>query len=148
MSASDLQRMLADARGAGAMLVSADDLTDLHKAAQHNHFFCKQIDLAGCRDKSDLLDRIARALEFPTTFGRNWDALSDCVGDLSWLPANGYWIEFPHAADLRNAAADDFDTLMSILDDAATGWATRKIAFWNAFALPDAEIDALDGEME
>ena len=119
---------------------------DLRKAAQHNQFLCKQIDLAGCSDKTELLNRIARALQFPATFGHNWDALSDCIGDLSWLPAKGYWLEFPHAAEFRLAAIEDFDTLMSILDDAATTWAAQRIAFWSAFALPDAQIDALDGD--
>ncbi|HTA65892.1 MAG TPA: barstar family protein [Xanthomonadaceae bacterium] len=146
MSASDMQAMLADARNAGAMLVSEDDLPDLRNAARRNGFLCQQIDFAGCRSKSNLLDRIAHALQFPKMFGRNWDALADCLGDLGWLPAKGYWIEFAHVAELRKAATEDFDTLMSVLDDAATSWATRKTAFWSALALPDAVMDALDDE--
>ena len=144
MSASEMQAMLADARNAGAMLVSEDDLPDLRNAAQRNGLLCKQVDLAGCRSKLNLLDRIAHELQFPKTFARNWDPLSDCLGDLSWLPAKGYWIEFTQAAELRKAAPEDFDTLMSILEDAATSWATQKVAFWSAIALPDAQIDALD----
>ncbi|QDU81619.1 Barstar (barnase inhibitor) [Polystyrenella longa] len=31
------------------------------------------------------LDHLAEVLEFPSYFGRNWDALSDCLTDLSWL---------------------------------------------------------------
>jgi RNAse (barnase) inhibitor barstar len=146
MSASEMQTMLADARNAGAMLVSEDDLPDLRKAAQRNGLLCKQVDLAGCHGKLNLLDRIAHALQFPMAFGRNWDALSDCLGDLAWLPAKGYWIEFTHAAELRKAAPEDFDTLMSVLDDAATSWANQKIAFWCALALPDAVMDALDDD--
>jgi len=146
MSASELQAMLADVHAAGAILVSEDDLADLRKAAQHNHFLCKQVDLAGCRDKAGLLDRIARALQFPATFGGNWDALSDCLGDLSWLPAKGYWIDFPHAAEFRLASPETFETLMSVLADAAATWTPQKIAFWSALVLPDAQIDALDGD--
>jgi RNAse (barnase) inhibitor barstar len=146
MSASEMQTMLADARNAGAMLVSEDDLPDLRNAAQRNGLQCRQIDLAGCRSKLNLLDRIAHVLQFPKTFGRNWDALADCLSDLGWLPAKGYWIEFTHAADFRNAAPEDFDTLTSVLDDAATTWADHKVAFWSAMALPDAVMDALDNE--
>jgi len=146
MSASEMQGMLADARNAGAMLVSEDDLSDLRQAAHLNGLLCKQIDLAGCRSKLNLLDRIAHVLQFPKTFGRNWDALADCLGDLSWLPSKGYWIEFTHAAEFRKAAPEDFDTLMSVLDDTAATWLTQKIAFWSALALPDAVMDALDDE--
>jgi hypothetical protein len=38
----------------------------------------------------DLFDRCAAALAFPQWFGRNWDALTDCLGDLSWLPGRGH----------------------------------------------------------
>jgi RNAse (barnase) inhibitor barstar len=146
MSASEMQAMLADARNAGAMLVSEDDLPDLRKAAQRSGFLYKQIDLAGCRDKSSLLDRIARVLQFPKTFGRNWDALADCLGDLGWLPAKGYWLEFTHAAGLRKAAPEDFDTLMSVLDDTATAWAARRIPLWSALGLPDDVMEGLDDD--
>lgn len=37
-----------------------------------------------------LFDRCARVLAFPTWFGHNWDALVDCLGDLSWLPGKGH----------------------------------------------------------
>ncbi|HRG72048.1 MAG TPA: barstar family protein, partial [Thauera aminoaromatica] len=46
-----------------------------------------RIDLAGCTDKAGVLARIATALHFQESFGHNWDALSDCLCDLSWLPA-------------------------------------------------------------
>ena len=42
-----------------------------------------RVDLAGCSDKATLLARLAAALQFPDWFGHNWDALSDCLTDLS-----------------------------------------------------------------
>ena len=43
--------------------------------------------LGPAASKAELLDGLARALEFPGWVGRNWDALADALGDLSWLPA-------------------------------------------------------------
>jgi RNAse (barnase) inhibitor barstar len=36
--------------------------------------------------KEQFLEQVAAALSFPPWFGRNLDALADCLGDLSWLP--------------------------------------------------------------
>ena len=47
-----------------------------------------RVDLEHCTDKATLLARFAAALQFPDWFGHNWDALADCITDLSWLPAH------------------------------------------------------------
>jgi RNAse (barnase) inhibitor barstar len=40
----------------------------------------------GIRSKQKLLNVLAGRLRFPRYFGHNWDALEDCLRDLSWLP--------------------------------------------------------------
>jgi len=41
---------------------------------------------AGIETKEALLDELYRRFSFPDYFGFNWDALEDCIRDLSWLP--------------------------------------------------------------
>ncbi|MFE4310183.1 barstar family protein [Streptomyces sp. NPDC056891] len=40
------------------------------------------LDLTGVTDKAGLMDRCATVLALPDWFGRNWDALADCLTDL------------------------------------------------------------------
>jgi hypothetical protein len=42
-----------------------------------------RIDTSRWRDDGDMLDGLARALDFPDYFGRNGDALIDCLGDVA-----------------------------------------------------------------
>lgn len=88
-----------------------------------------RIELGGCDDKAGLLARIAAALHFPDWFGHNWDALADCLGDLSWLPAPGWRVEFADAGTLRQAAPETYATLVAILDEAHDGWAAAGRRF-------------------
>ena len=40
----------------------------------------------GVRSKQALLAEYQRQLQLPGHFGWNWDALEDCLRDLTWLP--------------------------------------------------------------
>lgn len=77
--------------------------------------------LNGPSSKTALLDEIASALAFPDWFGRNWDALSDCLGDLSWLPVGPISLIWADPGALRDADPDSYGTALEILADAAAG---------------------------
>ena len=40
---------------------------------------------ASLRDREALFTALQQTLRLPNYFGRNWDALSDCLCDLSWI---------------------------------------------------------------
>ena len=90
-----------------------------------------RIDLEGVTDKAGFLAAVAAALHFPAHFGHNWDALADCLTDLSWLPrAPGYAIAFDHADAFAAAAPEAFATALSIFQEAADFWRAEGVALW------------------
>src|SRR3546814_3290587 len=103
MSAFELRALLADASQNGSYFIDVRDREGLDEVARELGHAVAAIDLAGCRDKDDVLDRFAAALHSPDWFGRNWDALADCLGDLSWWPAEGYLLLLDHADAWRAA---------------------------------------------
>ena len=86
------------------------------------------------------MERLAAAMRLPTWFGGTWDSLADVLGDLSWQPAVGYLLLIEHAADLRDASPDDFDTLLEILNEAAFRWAEDDRPFWAILPMPTAAL--------
>jgi len=90
--------------------------------------------------KPALLKNIAAALAFPDWFGQNWDALEDCLTDLSWSRAAGHVLLFDGAR-----VGDDFGVLVDVLTASAEYWASRGIPFFAVFidataALPLPEL--------
>lgn len=138
MSDVELGAMLADASQAAAYFVDIRDRAALVEAANALDFTVAAANLGSADDKDALLAAISAALRFPPGFGGNWDALSDSLGDLSWLPAPGYLLLLDHCADLRDAAPDDFATLLEILDEAAAIHARAGVPFWALLPLPSA----------
>ena len=144
MTDSGFDLGMADATRAGVFFVTQEDLEGLAVAARDAGLTVRRVDLAGCNGKATLLLRVATAMDFPTSFGRNWDALSDSLRDLSWMPGQGYALLFEGAGDMRAADEGDFDTLLDILDDAVQDWAERELPFWAFLALPEAAFEELE----
>lgn len=72
---------------------------------------------ANIASKPALLASIAAKLNFPSYFGGNWDALDECLGDLSWLPSGQVILghaDMPLVDDVANAKI-----YVGILADAA-----------------------------
>ena len=128
----------------GVFFVTDDDLDALGVASRDAGLVVRRIDLEGCGDKATLMLRIGSALDFPAGSGRNWDALSDRLRDMSWLEASGYALLLERAGDLREADEDAFDTLLDVLEESAVAWRGREVPFWAFLAMPMDFFDALD----
>src|SRR6516162_7921723 len=63
-----------------------------------------------------LFDEMAAALQFPSYFGENWNALDECLNDLEWLPGDGYVLVFERAPDLLAVESPaELESLLQVL---------------------------------
>ena len=144
MTDDDFCLNLDDPQQAGVFFVTEDDLDTLASSAQDAALLLRRIDLHGCDGKQTLLQRLADALALPHDQSRNWDALSDQLRDLSWLPARGYVLLLSHAASLRDTDEASFDTLLNIAEDASLAWQQHAQPFWVFLALPESDFPSPD----
>jgi len=76
---------------------------------------------AGITDREQLFEAFAAQLDFPDYFGRNWDALYDCLTDLDWLPADVRHVVIAHAA-VPGLPAEQLAIYRSLLADVVQDW--------------------------
>jgi hypothetical protein len=127
---SPWEPLFALADNSGVYSISRDDLPDIGKAAAQAGLALFRMDLAGVDRKSAFLDTTASALHFPSYFGSNWDALEDCLTDLSWIEATGYVLLIENAEDFSRNEPEEWSTAHSILLDAAAYWRKNGIRFF------------------
>jgi hypothetical protein len=70
-------------------------------------------------DVKTLLDVLFEKLELPGYFGFNWDALSECLEDLSWLKQ--YRVVILHH-DLPKLPKADLSIYLNILQECTRSW--------------------------
>jgi RNAse (barnase) inhibitor barstar len=132
----DVTRRLLNARRGGVYRVTRPP-TDLERSARAAGLSFHRIDLGGAAGKADLLGRVAAALRFPAHFGSNWDALHDCLTDLSWLGDRGWVLVFDTSQEFATGSRDDFDTAVEVLRRAAEYWRDQGTPFWVFFSGPE-----------
>jgi hypothetical protein len=129
MSGKLIQR-LQDPSRSGVYRVSR--VTEVEDAVQGSNLSLVRLAFA---DKAALLNNFAAALGFPDWFGHNWDALEDCITDLSWRDAPGYVLLIE-----RPRPGDDLGVLVDILRSSAEFWAGRGKPFFALFVDPERAL--------
>lgn len=127
---ADLHEVFSGTVAAG--LHPVDDITaeDLAEVAAGHGWVPVVVDLTVLADKAGLLAAFADAGQFPEYTGRNWDALQDNLGDLSWLgPAEGYLVVLVGWDAFVLEAPPDAAVVESILVAAAGEWSDRGTPF-------------------
>lgn len=76
----------------------------------------------GIKSKTALLEALFVALRFPDYFGGNWDALEECIHDLSWLPSGDVVLRHRDLPMLEDRPS--LSIYLEILKEAVEKWRT------------------------
>jgi len=138
MNEKSLHKVLAQPRQAGIYRLPQNCRTALRKAAEALGFKCFSVNFDESGDIDTALLALGRDLDFPDWYGRNLDALNDCLTDLAWHSAPGYVIAIAGANALR-ANTEAFCTLNEVFTSAVAAWQAQDVALWVVYEFANAE---------
>jgi RNAse (barnase) inhibitor barstar len=111
--------------------IRAYRVEDLMQAAQDagQHFL--YANLTDAQSKQDVLEGIAQAFLFPAHFGKNLDALYDCMTDLVHKAGAqpGFVLVLEQLPDNARFDRELREQLLDVFREAADYWAERKVPF-------------------
>ena len=130
---SKLLQRLKDASRSGVYRVRTPE--PVAEALRGSTLDLTRVSLRGAPGKAGMLRVLGEALGFPAWFGGNWDALEDCLGDLSWRPGEGHVLVFE---DFE--LDDELGILLDVLASVAELRAARGQPFFAVFVDPQQSL--------
>lgn len=130
--------------------IRAYRVDDLMAAAQAagQHFLYANVSAA--QSKQEVLEGIAKSFKFPSHFGRNLDALYDCMTDLVHKvgPQPGFVVVLEQLPDNPRFDREAREQLLDVFRDASDFWAEHRIAFrcFYSFAVTHSDTGVWSGE--
>jgi RNAse (barnase) inhibitor barstar len=111
--------------------IRAYRVEDLMQAASEADQHFLYANLTAAQSKQDVLDNIAQAFLFPLHFGKNLDALFDCMTDLVHKSGAqpGFVVVLEQLPDNPRFDREAREQLLDVFRDAADFWAERKVPF-------------------
>jgi RNAse (barnase) inhibitor barstar len=105
-----------------------DDLMQAARQADQHFIYAN---LTAAQTKQDVLVAIAESFTFPAHFGKNLDALFDCMTDLVHKagPQTGFVVVLEQLPDNPRFDREAREQLLDVFRDAADFWAERKVPF-------------------
>jgi len=136
MAIDPLGALLSDSSQAGVYQLDRE-AWEVAAAAGAADLACFRIDIGHAHDKADFLDHISKMLGFPQWFGGNWDALADCLKDLSWLPGKGWVVVLEKSKHFGAGHKHEFDEAMQLMAEVTEYWRPQDRPFWTLIGGPE-----------
>jgi RNAse (barnase) inhibitor barstar len=107
-------------------------LEEIRRAAFRAEQICLVADLANAKTKTEILETIGKEMSFGEHFGKNFDALYDCLTDLKPQKSDGdpgfvlVLQNLPHTTKFDD---EDRQALLDVFRDASEHFFDQEIAF-------------------
>jgi RNAse (barnase) inhibitor barstar len=112
--------------------LGAYKLEDLHKSAEQADQVWLECDLTSASSKHAVMDQLGSAFKLPKHFGKNLDALYDCLTDLkpdSDAGKPGFVVVLRNLPDTKEFDSEQRDALLDVFRDAADFFYDEEVAF-------------------
>jgi RNAse (barnase) inhibitor barstar len=105
-----------------------DDLMAAARSAGQHFLYAN---VAAAQSKQEVLEGIAQAFKFPPHFGRNLDALYDCMTDVVHKagPQPGFVVVLEQLPDNPRFDREAREQLLDVFRDASDFWGDRRVPF-------------------
>jgi RNAse (barnase) inhibitor barstar len=111
--------------------IRAFRVAELQREAESSGQHFLYAHLCDATTKTQVLAAIGRAFHFSRAFGKNFDALRDCLTDLTYKagPQPGFVVVLEQLPNKPQFDREARETLLDVFRDAADFWAEKGVAF-------------------
>jgi RNAse (barnase) inhibitor barstar len=103
------------------------DVRDVEQRASRAGWDVVTLDTETVVDKPGFMDAAAEAFDLPEWFGRNWDALDECLRALDLDDPDGLLVVWDRWAPFAESDPDAFETAVAVFQDACVAWADDEV---------------------
>jgi len=130
MEAGDFSEVLHQAANNGVYHLPSAGREAMEKVARQSELVFRLVNLHDGEEIDEVFEAIAEGMGFPEYFGHNFDALYDCLTDLSWQETSSTVIVLTGCDGFHAAAPEAWNMLISVFVSAAEFWRDEEVPFW------------------
>lgn len=146
MITENITKLLSDSNLPRLAAVSPAHKDIVVCAAQEHAFSIWTLDGRKMKNDETVFEHFAEVLRFPGYFGRNWDAMDECLRDMEWAPADAHLIVINDADNLFLTSPSTFYALVDCLRFVAKHWhewQNKHFPFKVVFVTKNQEIASM-----
>lgn len=130
MDTPNFETVLHQAANNGVYHLPAAGREAMQDAVEAAEMVFRLVNLDDGEELDEVFAGLAEGLGLPEHFGANFDALYDCLTDLSWQDTSSTVIVLTGCDALHAVNPEAWQTLIDVFRSAADYWRDEEVPFW------------------